>query len=439
MERFPPCDIFLEKGDSPRSARRRIMIMKLLGRIVLIASVPAWAQVNVINDLPSREFGQARLDSPLKSGAPNLVEGRELNRPSGIAFDTSVTPPILYVADTVNSRVLAWRNPAGLTNGNPADKVIGQRDPFTTIQQGPGRPGSDLPGGLAAPVALSVDGSGNLYVMDAANNRILRYPTPFNQVVDVLSPDLVIGQASITSGIQPNEGKPVSASTLFLAVTLPLSSANVFGGGLAFDSQGNLWVTDIGNHRVLRYAKSILSQTPPPREPAAEMVIGQQDFFHNADPANDSSNNQKTASVVRYPTSLTVDSSGGLYVADFYARVLYYSNPGGNNAPGRADRLLGILPDSALGPPPLLFPNEYSLAGGNQLGQPTYVPQCVFTYHGKVFVCDPAAHRVVRYDSPAEWAPASASALSPAIVTVVGQPDLRNGCDAARTKCTQPN
>ena len=38
--------------------------------------------------------------------APNLVEGREFNNPQAIALDTSVTPPILYVADFGNNRVL---------------------------------------------------------------------------------------------------------------------------------------------------------------------------------------------------------------------------------------------------------------------------------------------------------------------------------------------
>ncbi len=411
--------------------------MKLLWRFVL-ASVPVWAQVNVpaINQAPSREFGQAHLDSPVKSQAPNLVEGRELNGPSGIAFDTSVTPPILYVADTFNSRVLAWRNPAGLTRGNPADLVIGQRDQYTTITQGPGRSGSDLPSGLSRPVGLAVDGSGNLYVMDAANNRILRYPAPFSQTGGVFSADLVIGQTSTTSGIQPNEGKPVSASTLFLAVT----SSGLFVGGIAFDPQGNLWATDIGNHRVLRFPSSLLKQSPPPKEPPADVVIGQKDFFSNVNPDNVSSDNPKTASVLRYPISLGMDPSGAMYVADSYGRVLYFSSPGpANSQPGLADRILGIPPDPVQGQPPLLFPNQYSVSGGNQLGQNTGSPQCVFTYQGKVFVCDTTAHRVVRYDSPAQWIPATTSALSPAIVTVVGQPDLTNGCTGARAQCTLPN
>ncbi|HSP66594.1 MAG TPA: hypothetical protein VLN48_02630, partial [Bryobacteraceae bacterium] len=406
--------------------------MKLLWCSLLVASVPAWSQnVATINELPSREFGHARLDAPIKSLAPNLVEGRELNGPSAIAFDTSVTPPILYVADTFNSRVLAWRNPAGLTKGNPADKVIGQRDSFTTIQQGPGRPGSDLPGGLARPVGLAVDSSGNLYVMDAANNRILRYPAPFSQTGDVLIVDLVIGQTSTTSGIQPVT--PVSASTL----NLNIPSNGIYLGGIGFDPQGNLWATDAGNHRVLRYAKAVLNQAPPKNNPAADAVIGQRDAFSNVSPDTDPTNNQKTLSTLRFPISLSLDPSGGLYVADSYSRVLYYTSPGPSAI---ASRVLGVLPDAVPGQAPVLYPNQYSLGGGNQAGQPTDSPRCIFTYQGKVFVCDTFAHRVARYESPAQWSPATPSTPSPAIATVVGQLNsLTNGCDNARLTCTRPN
>jgi uncharacterized protein (TIGR03437 family) len=312
--------------------------------------------------------------------------------------------------------------------------VIGQRDFFTTLQQGPGRPGSDLPGGLARPVGLAVDSNGNLYVMDAANNRILRYPAPFNQTGDVVVVDLVIGQASTTSGIQP--GNPVSASTLNLNVGV----SNLFGvllGGIAFDPQGNLWATDAGNHRVLRYAKAVLNQVPPKNNPAADTVIGQKDPFSNVSPDTDPSNNQKTLTTVRFPVSLSVDPSGGLYVADSYARVLYYPSPGPGAA---ASRILGVLPDAVAGQAPLLYPNQYSLAGGNQAGQPTDSPHCVFIYQGKVFVCDTSAHRVVRYESPAQWSPATPTTTSPAIATSVGQLNsLTNGCDSARLTCTRPN
>ena len=67
------------------------------------------------------------------------MEGRELNNPYGVALDTSVTPARLYVSDTGNNRILAWKDAVAFTNGAKADLVIGQRDFFSTGGNGPGR------------------------------------------------------------------------------------------------------------------------------------------------------------------------------------------------------------------------------------------------------------------------------------------------------------
>src|SRR5689334_9573097 len=244
--------------------------MKLLWSVALIASVPAWAQSSTINDLPSREFGKLRLTNPVTSGAPNLVEGRELYSPFAVAFGPNGS--VMYVADTNNNRVLAWRNPSGLTAGNAADKVIGQRDSISTIPQGPGR---DLSAGLYLPSSLAVDANGNLYVLDAGNNRIVRYPNPLNQTSDPLTVDLVIGQKTQSSGNSVNEGQPSpSAKTVAFtnAVRFPRAA-------IALDAQGNLWVADAGNNRVLRFPASQLSAGTI--EPAADLKLGQQDFTSN--------------------------------------------------------------------------------------------------------------------------------------------------------------
>src|ERR1700674_1839831 len=105
------------------------------------------------NPYPSRAFGQAILQqvgSPTVV-APNLAEGRELNFPQSVALDTSVSPPIVYVADFLNNRVLAWKNSASLTKGDKADLVIGQRNFMLTLPKGPG---TDLSTGLSFPNAL---------------------------------------------------------------------------------------------------------------------------------------------------------------------------------------------------------------------------------------------------------------------------------------------
>ena len=95
----------------------------------------------IFNPAPSRIVGQAVLQQQgvLTAIAPNLVEGREFNNPQAVALDTSVTPPILYVADFGNNRVLAWKNASGFTKGDYADLVIGQRDLLSTSPEGPER------------------------------------------------------------------------------------------------------------------------------------------------------------------------------------------------------------------------------------------------------------------------------------------------------------
>jgi len=78
--------------------------------VALIWATPSFCQI--LNNLPSRVLGHPNPEqiSNVVSFTPNLVEGRELYQPEGIALDASVTPPIVYVSDTGNNRVLAWKN-----------------------------------------------------------------------------------------------------------------------------------------------------------------------------------------------------------------------------------------------------------------------------------------------------------------------------------------
>src|SRR5437660_1509735 len=92
----------------PRASRVKPMKIYTLAVFVGVSSC-AFGQGTVFNATPSREFGQKRL-SPVSSGNPNLVEGREFFLPQSIALDNSSNPPAIYVADTGNNRVLGWRN-----------------------------------------------------------------------------------------------------------------------------------------------------------------------------------------------------------------------------------------------------------------------------------------------------------------------------------------
>src|ERR1019366_10340150 len=92
--------------------------------VALICATAGRAQFT-LNPVPTREIGQPHLQSDkpfdLPNLNPNLVEGRELFNPAGIALDTSVTPPRIYVADMLNHRILAWKDALGFKNGAMAD------------------------------------------------------------------------------------------------------------------------------------------------------------------------------------------------------------------------------------------------------------------------------------------------------------------------------
>src|ERR1039457_844668 len=104
---------------------------------------------------------------------PNLGVNGGLFSSQGVAVDTSGSTPLLYVADTGNNRILAWKNATSSTLANlqPPDLIIGQPNSYTTL------PATN--GGLDGPTGLLVDAKGNLYVADSGNNRVLRYPSPF--------------------------------------------------------------------------------------------------------------------------------------------------------------------------------------------------------------------------------------------------------------------
>jgi len=368
-------------------------------------SAPVGFAQTVFNPAPSRIFGQAVLQQTglLTAIAANLVEGRELNAPQGIAIDSSASTPILYVVDTGNNRVLAWRNAFSFSKGDPASKVIGQRDLLTTAPQGPG---ADLSTGLYQPVAAATDSAGNLYVVDAGNNRILRYPAPFSQTGDLLTVDLVLGQKDL-NGRAPNAGQPVPAAN-----TLALSTgAGIFRAGLAFDAAGNLWVSDAGNNRVLRFPAGVLGTNAANAAPA-DLVLGQPDFTSNSGPPNV---DRTKKNFLLAPSGLAFDPKGRLFVADDANRVLVYSPP---FAAGQlASRVMGVVIPPAGQPAPLVNESTLGAVDANSRALP---PGGVFFVGAAPYVADTGNSRLLGYDPFEQW-PDESKVFSPPARVVIGQ------------------
>jgi hypothetical protein len=91
-----------------------------------------------------------------------------LCNPEGVVVDADGN---LYVADALNNRVLTYLNP--LTADRTADLVLGQDGSFTAGRCNQGL--TPTARTLCVPSGVALDGSGNLYVPDQVNERVLVY------------------------------------------------------------------------------------------------------------------------------------------------------------------------------------------------------------------------------------------------------------------------
>lgn len=241
-------------------------------------------------------------------GGVNLVEGRELNlreiRVSGntittdfrgaMALDRNSDPPRLYVADPANNRILGFRDARNVKTDSVADIIIGQPDARRAIVNYPSNdPAARGARGLWGPTGLAVDSNGDLWVADAGNGRVLRFPSPFEQQPDdsgqLPASNLVLGQQDFTSRLTDP-----TAATMGRPVQVALTTG------------GDLLVSDAAFNRVLYFRR------PPEGDftsgQQAEKVFGQPDFT-TVSPGNEE--NQ-----LNQPLAIATDTDDYLYVAD---------------------------------------------------------------------------------------------------------------------------
>ena len=380
---------------------RRLLAISLL--LVCCACVGS-AQVE-LGESPLTAFGQPQLK--LLTASPNFVEGREFFAPSGVALDTSSTPPKVYVSDTNNNRVLGWEDATSFEDGKEADIVVGQVDKYSTSSGGPNGTDNGRTTGLFLPAGLAVDSNGDLFVFDVGNNRILRYPHPFQQEEVVLA-DYVIGQAGLNQGLanSPSLSASTIATNLGKNTSERAACSKCVLAFLAFHPQtGDLYVTDAGNHRILRFPKSSVSGPSAQNQPEADLVLGQVDFQSSTP---NTSSGQINRTKLLYPAALTIDDDGLLYVGDSVSRVLVFEPPFSNGK--AASRIVGAVPPVPAGGQPLSAVNQYRLSrvGG------------LFVAGGRLFVVDSGYNRILRFPPFTEW-PEEDTSFSPAAEAVFGQ------------------
>lgn len=172
-------------------------------------------------------FGQA---NGFATNACNLggITRNSLCNPLGVATDGAGN---LYAADYTNNRVLEYNSP--LTTDVAADKVFGQKNSFLSNGCNIGAVVSAV--GLCSPYLVAVGSGGTVFIADTGNSRVLKYLSP---LTTDRTADAVFGQSN---RLNASGCKGVSPDTLCTPQ------------GLALDSTDNLYITDGGNNRVLRY------------------------------------------------------------------------------------------------------------------------------------------------------------------------------------------
>ncbi len=190
-----------------------------------------------------------------------------LNQPSSVALDAAGN---VYIADTANDVVRVLTAGTGI---------------ITTIAGTAGKAGYSGDGELAiqaklqSPNGLALDGLGNLYIADTANNVV--------RGVNLSSGIITTFAGTGVAGYSGN-GKLATAATL----NAPW--------GLAFDASGNLDIADQNNDVIRQVNASGVIST----------IAG------SGSPGYSGDTYQATLARLNKPSSITFDAAGNLYIAD---------------------------------------------------------------------------------------------------------------------------
>ena len=301
--------------------------------------------------------------------------------PAGIAFDSTGN---LWVVDGSNSRVLEFKPP--FSSGESASTVLGASD-FVTA----GGFSSANQTNLNIPFGLAFDSSGNLWISDTQANRIVEFKAPFSNGE---TESLVLGQANFTGS---------NSATTQTNLNSPR--------GIAFDSSGNLWAADIGNSRVVEF------KAPLSTGESENLVIGQTNFTSGVQDipgCPQSCSAQTSAASLNQPYAVAFDSSGNLWVTDpkvgnLAGRVLEYNAPFTTGE--SASLAIGVTGVDVI---PTL--NCFNGIGANCLSFPDYL---AFDKSGNLWINDDTGGRVLEFSKPFSFNESAS--------LVIGQPNFTAG------------
>ena len=225
----------------------------------------------------------------------------QLSAPAGVAVDSAGN---LYIADFGNSRVRKVSNGVISTiAGNGAAGASGDNGPAANAE-------------LNGPLAVALDSTGDVYIVDSGNNSIREIMngvittavtglnSPAGIAVDstgavYFSDDSIDNRIrKVANGVITTVAGIGSAG--FSGDNGPAASAEVNQpAGIAVDSAGNLYIADVSNQRIRKVSNGVITTIAG---------NGTQGFSGDGGPAYQAELNE--------PLAVAVDSSGNVYVTD---------------------------------------------------------------------------------------------------------------------------
>ncbi len=234
--------------------------------------------------------------------ADGRAASSEFNTPSGIATDKRGN---LFIADTANNRI----------------RELGANGEVSTVAGSGARGYRDGPASEAqfdGPLAVALDGQGNVYITDSYNDRIRRVS--------------IDGEVTTVAGT----GTPGFSDGPALSAQFDTPA------GIAVDEQGNVYVADTGNHAIRKITPqgevSTLrdSQDPPTNiNRPISLVVTHDGFLFVADErgrvyrispesefslfaGSEAGYAEGVGAAARFnsPSGIAIDGAGNIYVAD---------------------------------------------------------------------------------------------------------------------------
>ena len=292
-------------------SRKVLDACKLLGCAALLVAA-AGAQ-------PAADWTIDTIAGSVYGGDGGQATATQLYFPYGVTLDGSGN---LYIATTGNNRIRKVDTAGIITTvaGNGERGYGGDGGAATAAQ-------------LSSPWDVTVDGSGNLYIVDTGNNRIRKVDA--DGIITT-----VAGNGERDFG---GDGGSATAAKLH------------WPRGVAVDGSGNIYIADAGNHRVRKVDATTRN---------ISTVAGSGDRGYGGDGGS------ATAAAVKLdsPWDVALDGSGNLYIADRNNYRIRRVDADGNIATFAGDGTSGCCNDGGLATAAFLGrPQSLALDGSNNL------------------------------------------------------------------------